>query len=154
MFFESSQCLGEEEGKERGKGAVSSAETFLMVSVTFCGENHSREKQERIFKLTGKDLLKGTLLSVKLSMGPEKAPWARSLSHGFAYEMQFVSEAAEYFYLGVIPVNCPLITDLWEASEGRRATTKTQVQLLKFMGFSTFPLPTQKLSALSEHCHI
>lgn len=74
MFFESAQCWGEEEGKERGKRAVSSAQTFLMVSVTFCGENHSREKQERILKLTEKDLLKGALLSVKLSMGPEKAP--------------------------------------------------------------------------------
>lgn len=73
IFFESSQCLGEEGGKEGCRRAVSSAKTFFMVSITFCGKI-ILEKSKRISKLTEKDLLKGTLLSVKLPMGPEKAP--------------------------------------------------------------------------------
>lgn len=51
-------------------------------------------------------------------MGPEKAPWASPLSHSFAYEMLFVSEAAVYFHLG--GYSCQLSPDYWSVrSKGR-----------------------------------
>lgn len=111
ILFESSQCLGEEGGEERGRGACKLCWNFSYGFCHLLWENPAREKQERILKLTEKDLLKGTLLSVKLPMRPEKAPWARPLSHSFAYEMLFVSEAAVYFYLG--GYSCQLSPDYW-----------------------------------------
>lgn len=111
ILFESSQCLGEEGGEERGRGACKLCWDFSYGFCHLLWENPAREKQERILKLTEKDLLKGTLLSVKLPMRPEKAPWARPLSHSFAYEMLFVSEAAVYFYLG--GYSCQLSPDYW-----------------------------------------
>lgn len=67
IFFESSQCLGEEGGKEGGRGAVSTAKTFLMVSVTFCGKIILEKRED--FETIRKGLAKRYFALGKTSHG-------------------------------------------------------------------------------------